>query len=113
MRHTLILKRKSGGASAARTHNHKNSTVIIMQIEVIKEKIEVGLPGSFVHVEGDGAHFQAIVVFEGFAGKNRIKKQQMVYDTLREELLDGTLHALSIKTFTPEEWDAFSNSHGI
>ncbi len=76
-----------------------------MQPEEIKRLIEAGIPGSEAFVEGDGAHFLACVVSPVFAGKSRIQKQQIVNDTVKTQLLNGTLHALSIKTFTPEEWD--------
>lgn len=75
-----------------------------MQIEEVKRLIEAGLPDSEAYVEGDGTHFTAAVICSAFAGKTRIQKQQLVYDTVRKQLLDGTLHALSITTFTPEEW---------
>lgn len=77
-----------------------------MQPDEIRQLIEAGLEGSMAHVEGDGAHFTAVVVCPAFTGKSRIQKQQLVYDTVRKQLLDGTLHALSLKTFTPEEWQS-------
>jgi acid stress-induced BolA-like protein IbaG/YrbA len=77
-----------------------------MQPEEITKLIEAGLPDSEALVEGDGAHFTAIVVCPAFADKSRLQKQQLVYDTVRPQLMDGTLHALSIKTFTPTEWEA-------
>lgn len=76
-----------------------------MQPEEIKRLIEAGLPDSQAFVEGDGAHFLACVVCQAFSGKSRLQKQQLVNDTVKTQLLNGTLHALSIKTFTPEEWD--------
>jgi acid stress-induced BolA-like protein IbaG/YrbA len=81
-----------------------------MQPNEIQVLIEAGLPDAMAYVEGDGAHFTAIVVSEQFNGKSRIQKQQLVYDTVRQQLLDGTLHALSVKTFTPDEWEALDNS---
>lgn len=75
-----------------------------MQPNDIKQLIETGLDNALAYVEGDGAHFTAAVVSSLFTGKNRIEKQQLVYNTVREQLLDGSLHALSISTFTPEEW---------
>ena len=75
-----------------------------MQPEKIKQLIEEGLNETEALVDGDGSHFTAIVISPLFAGKTRLQKQQLVYDTVKKELLDGTLHALSIKTFTPEEW---------
>lgn len=75
-----------------------------MQPEEIKRLIELGLPNAIAYVEGDGAHFTALVISDEFAGKTRIQKQQLVMDTVRAQLLDGTLHALSIQTMTPKEW---------
>lgn len=71
----------------------------------IKQLIEAGLSGSTALIEGDdGKHYTAIVISPEFSGKNRIQKQQLVYSTLGKNIADGTLHAISIKTFTPEEW---------
>lgn len=75
-----------------------------MQTEHIKQLIEAGLTEAQAYVEGDGTHFNAAVICPAFAGKTRIQKQQMVYDTVRTQLLDGSLHALSLSTFTPDEW---------
>jgi acid stress-induced BolA-like protein IbaG/YrbA len=85
-----------------------------MQPEEIKALIEAGLTNADVHVEGDGAHFTALVICPIFAQKSRIQRQQLVNETVKKQLLDGTLHALSIKTFTPEEWDALDiNEEGM
>lgn len=76
-----------------------------MQSEHIKQLIEAGLKNSQAIIEGeDGQHFSAIVISPEFVGKNRIQKQQLVYTTLNNIIADGSLHAISIKTFTPEEW---------
>jgi acid stress-induced BolA-like protein IbaG/YrbA len=76
-----------------------------MQPDDIKHLIEAGIQNCEAFVDGDGAHFRAFVVSPVFSGKSRLQKQQLVNDTVKAQLLDGTLHALSIKTFTPEEWD--------
>jgi acid stress-induced BolA-like protein IbaG/YrbA len=57
-------------------------------------------------LDGDGQHFEALVVSAEFVGKNRVQRQQRVYQTLKEKLATGELHALSFKTLTPEEWSA-------
>lgn len=76
-----------------------------MQKEDIKKLIENGLPSSTAQVEGeDGRHYSVIVISPLFEGKNRIQKQQLVHATLGNRINDGTIHAISIKTFTPEEW---------
>ncbi len=75
-----------------------------MQCDDIKNLIQQGLPDSIVFVDGDGIHFNAIVIYTGFAGKSRIQKQQLVYTALGDRIANGTIHAISIKTYTPEEW---------
>lgn len=84
-----------------------------MQPEKIKDLIETGLSTSTAFVEGDGSHFTAVVIYAGFSGKSRLQKQQLVYDTVRNHLLDGTLHALSIQTFTPEEWQQLDQEQEV
>lgn len=76
----------------------------------IKQLIESGLPHCTADVEGeDGRHFSATVISSAFTGKNRIQKQQLVYATLGKYIADGTIHAISIKTFTPDEWQTKTN----
>ena len=47
--------------------------------EDIKDWIEANLPGARAEVSGDGRHFDATVVYAGFAGKSRVQQQQIVY----------------------------------
>ncbi len=81
-----------------------------MQPEHVQQLIELGLKDADVYVEGDGAHFTALIVSSQFAGKSRVQRQQLVNDTVRKQLLDGSLHALSMKTLTPEEWQKIEDS---
>lgn len=81
-----------------------------MQTTEIERLIKAGIQDAEAFVEGDGAHFNAIVISPIFSQKSRIQKQQLVYDTVKPHLLDGSLHALSIKTYTPEEWQALNQS---
>ena len=71
--------------------------------ESIQAGIAAGLACEHVEVVGDGQHFQALVVSAEFAGASRVRRHQMVYaalgDRMREEI-----HALSMRTLTPEEW---------
>jgi len=97
------------GALSIQTHNR---IVDPMQPEEIKRLIEAGLADSEAFVEGDGAHFTAIVISPQFVDKSRIQKQQFVNDTVKKQLMDGSLHALSIKTYTPDEWEKFNISNG-
>lgn len=78
----------------------------MMHPEQIKQLILAGLACEHLSVDDDGHHFDAVVVSAEFAGKNRVQRQQRVYQTLRERLDTGELHALSFKTYTPQEWSA-------
>ena len=75
-----------------------------MNTEEIKVMIENAMPGSIVMVEGDGTHFQAIVVTSEFEGKGLLEQHQMVYKAIGEAMKD-LIHALSLKTYTPEQWE--------
>ena len=77
-----------------------------MHPEHIKQLILAGMPCDFLELDGDGQHFEAIVVSAEFEGKSRVQRQQRVYQTLKEKLATGELHALSFKTLTPAEWSA-------
>ncbi len=77
-----------------------------MDTREIQGLIEKALPGSTVVVEdrvGDGDHLQAIVVSNLFEGKTLLQQHQMVYNPLKETLKEK-LHALGLKTYTPEQW---------
>ncbi len=71
--------------------------------ESIQKNIEQGMTHTYLTVNGDGTHFEAVVVSEEFAGKSRIQRHQRVYQTLGDRMRNE-IHALSMKTFTPEEW---------
>ena len=77
-----------------------------MHPEHIKQLILAGMACDYLELDGDGQHFQAIIVSSEFVVKNRVQRQQRVYQTLQEKLATGELHALSFKTLTPEEWSA-------
>lgn len=76
----------------------------MIQPEQIKSVIEGGLTCDHVEVKGDGHHFEAVIVSAEFRGKSKVQQHQLVYralgDRMREEI-----HALSMRTLTPEEWD--------
>jgi acid stress-induced BolA-like protein IbaG/YrbA len=76
--------------------------------ESIKQSIAAGLACEHVEVAGDGTHWEALVVSTAFEGLSRIKQHQLVYaalgDRMREEV-----HALSMQTLTPAQWEARRN----
>jgi acid stress-induced BolA-like protein IbaG/YrbA len=75
--------------------------------ERVQEYIAQGLECDWVKVSGDGRHFEAVIVSPAFRGKNKVQQHQLVYralgDRMREEI-----HALSMQTYTPEDWAARS-----
>lgn len=74
-----------------------------MDAQTIQQMIEAGLPGARAEVRGDdGVHFEATVVAADFAGKMPLARHRMVYATLGE-LMGGAIHALSLRTLTPDE----------
>lgn len=75
-----------------------------METQRVREMIEQGLSTSFVEVEGDGTHFQAVVVSEQFRGKPPIERHKLVYAALGDAM-ESEIHAISIKTYTDDQWE--------
>ncbi len=71
--------------------------------EDVKTYIEQGLACEHVSVSGDGQHFEATIVSTAFAGKNRVQQHQLVYKALGDRMR-AEIHALSMKTLTPDQW---------
>lgn len=69
----------------------------------VKRYIEQGLDCEHVEVQGDGHHFDAIIVSAAFRGKNRVQQHQLVYKALGDRMREE-IHALSMQTLTPEDW---------
>lgn len=81
-----------------------------MDTRTIQTLIEQGLPGASVQVHSaDNVHFEAIVVAADFAGKLPLARHRMVYATLGESM-GGAIHALALKTLTPQEATAQGNT---
>ena len=74
--------------------------------EKVQIMIQERLSNADVKVVGDGQHFEAIIVSPEFVGKSRVKQHQIVYAALQAELASEAIHALSLKTYTPEAWQA-------
>ena len=71
----------------------------------IEDSIRTGLDVTHLEVTGDGAHFEAVIVSPAFAGLTRVRQHQLVYAALGERM-KVEIHALSMKTYSPEEWAA-------
>ena len=59
----------------------------------------------YVQVSGDGYHYQLIIVSDVFLGKSKVARQQWVYAQLKNDITTGSLHALSMQTWTKNEWE--------
>ena len=75
----------------------------MIQPHEIKDVIESGLPCDHVEVSGDGHHFEALIVSAEFRGKSKVQQHQLVYRALGNRMREQ-IHALSMRTLTPEEW---------
>lgn len=76
-----------------------------MDKKEIEDKLMASLSLDEVYaLSDDGSHFQVIAVGSMFADLSRVKKQQAVYAPLAQYIADNRIHALSIKTYTPAEW---------
>lgn len=72
----------------------------------IEAWIRTGLECDRLAVDGDGRHFQALIVSNTFAGLSRVQRQQRVNAILRAHFESEVLHALSMQCLTPEEAEA-------
>ncbi|HYD33538.1 MAG TPA: BolA/IbaG family iron-sulfur metabolism protein [Methylophilaceae bacterium] len=83
----------------------------MLSADDVKTYIAHGLKCDYLQVKGDdGQHFEAIVVSEAFAGKNMVQQHQLVYQALGDRMRQE-IHALSIRTFTPEAWAKISGGN--
>ncbi|PMR76871.1 BolA family protein [Billgrantia endophytica] len=75
-----------------------------MQPSDVKALLEARIESCDFHIQGEGCNFQVIAVGEVFDGLSPVKRQQLVYGALSEEIASGAVHAVSIKTYTPAQW---------
>jgi acid stress-induced BolA-like protein IbaG/YrbA len=79
----------------------------MIDTQQIKAMIEQSLPDAEVQLQdltGGGDHFQAVVVSAAFAGKTLVQQHQLVYGALKSAMASEAIHALALKTYTPEAW---------
>ena len=79
-----------------------------MDANTVESLIRAAFEDAEIQVEGSGANYDITVVSPVFEGLRPVKKQQLVYGALNETIASGAIHAVNIKTFTPEEWSAAS-----
>jgi acid stress-induced BolA-like protein IbaG/YrbA len=75
----------------------------------VEAMIKAEIPDAQVQVQdltGGGDHLQAIVISSQFEGKSLVKQHQLVYGALQQAMATEAIHALALKTYTPESWEA-------
>ncbi|MFQ5812940.1 MAG: BolA family protein [Anaerolineae bacterium] len=74
----------------------------------IEAALEKALPGATINIQdltGGGDHFQVLVISQSFEGKGLVEQHQMVYGALKEAMGTERIHALALKTMTPDQWE--------
>lgn len=75
----------------------------------VEAMIKTGLPDAQVEVQdltGGGDHYQVVIVSSAFEGKGLVQRHQLVYRSLQQAMSSEAIHALTMKTYTPEDWVA-------
>jgi acid stress-induced BolA-like protein IbaG/YrbA len=75
-----------------------------MDSSEVKGLLEAQLPECEIHVHGEGSRYDIEAIGDIFQGLRPVKKQQLVYAALNEHIADGSIHAVNIRTYTPDEW---------
>jgi len=75
-----------------------------MQANELQDLITRGIPDARVIIKGEGDHFEAVVVSAQFANRSMVEQHRLVYGTLGERM-GGEIHALALRTCTPEDWN--------
>lgn len=84
-------------------HYYPKRQTVLPTPELVKTYIAAGLDCTHLEVEGDGQHFNALIVSNAFVGKRLIQRHQLVYTALGDRMREE-IHALSMKTLTPDEF---------
>ena len=77
-----------------------------MRMDYFSDLVEQSIADSKAEITGDGSKFEARVISDAFDGLSTVKRHKLVYAILDEHIKSGAIHALSIKTYTTDEWSA-------
>lgn len=76
----------------------------MLSAQQLESYITQHLACEYIKVSGDdGTHFEAVIVSAAFLGKNMVQQHQLVYAALGDRMR-AEIHALSMKTLTPQKW---------
>jgi acid stress-induced BolA-like protein IbaG/YrbA len=81
----------------------------MVSTQQVEAMIKARMPDAEVQVQdltGGGDHYQVTVVSSEFANKGLVQQHQLVYASLQQAMSSEAIHALAIKTYTPESWQA-------
>jgi len=104
---SLLPLLKSAAPKKAETANDALSSAEVTQL------VQQGIDDAKVIVDGEGCDLTITVVSSQFNDLPIVKKQQLVLATLKEPLASGKLHAVSVKAFTPDEWQEKQQASGL
>ncbi len=77
-----------------------------MKVEDVTRKVQEALSDARVVPSGEACNLHLIIISPDFQDLSILKRQQMVLASLYENLATGELHAITLKTYTPCEWDS-------
>ncbi len=75
-----------------------------MDAATVKALLQAHLADCEFEVQGEGNHYDITAIGPVFEGLRPVKKQQLVYAALSDQIADGSIHAVNIRTYTPAEW---------
>ncbi len=81
-----------------------------MQVDEIKQRLIEQFADAHIEINVDGSHVNVTVVSNSFVGLSPVKKQQSVYAVLADAIASGAIHAVNMKTYTPDEWQNIKSS---
>lgn len=84
-----------------------------LTISEVTQFVQQGMDDAEVIIDGEGCDLSITVISPQFVDLSLVKKQQLVLATLKEPLTSGKLHAVSVKAYTPEEWQDKQKAKGL
>lgn len=88
------------------------SNQVLMTADQIKARIQTLAPNTqaqLIDLTGTQDHWQAIIVSSAFEGKTLVERHRMVFDLFKAEVESNDVHALTLKTYTPEQYERMKN----
>lgn len=75
-----------------------------MDAATVKRMLEDHLAECEIQVQGEGSNYDVTAIGEAFEGLRPVQRQQLVYGALSDAIADGSVHAVNIRTYTPDQW---------